>query len=116
MDIASLPPVAGYAGAAPAAPGLAVGGHEAEPAPQPKPLPQPRTRADLEQFLADLQKVLSPLSRSLQFSIDERSGRTIVRVIDRATREVIRQIPSEEILALADRMDKVQGLLLSTTG
>lgn len=112
MDIAKLPPVASYAGAAPAAPGLAVGG--LEPAPQPRP--QPKTRADLEQFLADLQKVLSPLSRSLQFSIDDRSGRTVVRVIDRSTREVIRQIPSEEILALADRMDKIQGLLLSTTG
>lgn len=114
MDIARLPAVTGYTGTAPAAPGLAGGGHEAEPAPQ--PMPQPKTRADLEQFLADLQKVLSPLSRSLQFSIDDRSGRTIVRVIDRSTREVIRQIPSEEILALADRMDKVQGLLLSTTG
>ncbi|HMM70914.1 MAG TPA: flagellar protein FlaG [Rhodocyclaceae bacterium] len=114
MDIAKLPPVASYAGAAPAAPGLAVGGHEGGAAAQSRP--QPKTRADLEQFLADLQKVLSPLSRSLQFSIDDRSGRTIVRVIDRSTREVIRQIPSEEILALADRMDKIQGLLLSTTG
>lgn len=41
------------------------------------------------------------LQRDLQFNIDKESGRVVVRVIDSETDELIRQIPSEEVLALA---------------
>ena len=41
------------------------------------------------------------LQRDLQFNIDKESGRVVVRVIDSKTDELIRQIPSEEVLALA---------------
>ncbi|MEE9494457.1 MAG: flagellar protein FlaG [Gammaproteobacteria bacterium] len=43
------------------------------------------------------------LQRDLQFNIDKESGRVVVRVIDSETDELIRQIPSEEVLALAKR-------------
>ena len=39
--------------------------------------------------------------RSLKFSIDEISGRNVVKVIDKQTEEVIRQIPIEEVLTIA---------------
>jgi uncharacterized FlaG/YvyC family protein len=42
--------------------------------------------------------------RELNFSIDEQTGRTVVKVIDNNTKEVIRQIPAEEVLALARRV------------
>ena len=42
--------------------------------------------------------------RELNFSIDEQTGRTVVKVIDHETKDVIRQIPAEEILALARRV------------
>ena len=38
--------------------------------------------------------------RNLSFSVDDSSGRTVVRVVDTQTEEVIRQIPSEEMLVL----------------
>lgn len=41
------------------------------------------------------------LQRSLQFSVDEELGRTIVKVLDSETDEMIRQIPTEEVLAIA---------------
>jgi flagellar protein FlaG len=41
------------------------------------------------------------MNRYLEFQVDEQSGRTVVTVKDRNTGEVIRQIPSEEILRLA---------------
>lgn len=40
-------------------------------------------------------------NNNLEFSIDEELGRTIVRVVDKETGDTIRQIPPEEILALA---------------
>lgn len=49
---------------------------------------------------------------SLQFSIDDDTGKTIVRVSDAQTGEMIRQIPSEELLDIARSLDKMQGMLL----
>ena len=40
------------------------------------------------------------VQRNLAFSVDDSSGRTVVRVVDTQTEEVIRQIPSEEMLVL----------------
>ena len=52
------------------------------------------------------------LSSSLEFSIDQQSGRTIVRIVDTGTQQLIRQIPSEEMLAISQALDKLQGLLI----
>ena len=45
------------------------------------------------------------------FSIDHESGRMFIRVIDNATNEVIRQIPPEEFVRIADRLAKMIGIL-----
>ena len=54
----------------------------------------------------------SPHGQSLEFSIDEDSKRTIVKVIDVDTKEVVRQMPSEEALRIAKSLDKASGLLI----
>ncbi|WON73600.1 flagellar protein FlaG [Nitrosospira sp. Is2] len=53
-------------------------------------------------------------ANSMEFSLDSDSGRVVVKIIDSATQEVVRQIPMEEMLALAKALDKFQGLLLHT--
>ena len=50
--------------------------------------------------------------RNLQFTVDEDTGIDVVKVIDTETEEVIRQFPSEEVLAIARALDKLQGLLI----
>jgi flagellar protein FlaG len=51
--------------------------------------------------------------RSLRFSVDEASGRTVVTVVDTQSDEVIRQIPSEEVLALIQHLRNDDGLLIN---
>ena len=51
---------------------------------------------------------------SLEFSVDTDTNRIVVKVIDNQTRELVRQIPMEEMLALAKAMNQLQGLLLQT--
>lgn len=51
-------------------------------------------------------------AQGLRFSIDEESGKTVVKIVDTSTQEVLRQFPSAEALALAHSIDKMQGLLL----
>lgn len=60
----------------------------------------------------EVQKAVAPLAQELQFSIDKGSGKTVVKVMDTGTHKVVRQIPSEEILAMAQQLDKLQGLLV----
>ena len=57
-------------------------------------------------------KFVSSINNSLQFSIDKDTDQVIVKVIDKATKEVIKQIPSEEMVALAKALNKLQGLLV----
>lgn len=52
------------------------------------------------------------MNNSLQFSIDDDSGRTVVKVVDKQTDEVLRQIPSEEMLDIARALGKLKGLLV----
>jgi flagellar protein FlaG len=66
----------------------------------------------LQAAVEKMQKFVSMAASDIQFSIDEDSGVTVVKVVDRETKDVIRQIPSEEMLDLAQALDKLQGLLI----
>lgn len=73
----------------------------------------PKPGGDLKQAVQDLNNYAQSLRRDLRFSIDEESGETVVKVMDHESGEVIRQIPSEELLAIAHSLKNAQGLLLS---
>ena len=58
----------------------------------------------LQQAVGQLNTYAQNLNRALQFRVDRDSGETVVRVLDSTTDEVIRQIPNEEVLTIANRM------------
>ena len=68
--------------------------------------------ADLKRSVDALNKFLKPVASNIEFSIDQDSGRTLVKVVDTDTNTVIRQTPSKEVLAIAKELDKLQGLLI----
>ena len=70
------------------------------------------TAEQLTQAVKQIQDVIKQTAQSLQFSIDKDSGSTVVKVVDTESKKVIRQIPSEEVLAIAKALDKLQGLLV----
>jgi len=67
----------------------------------------------LQSALNKMTEHVQNLQRALQFSVDEESGETVVKVVDSETKEVIRQIPSEELLAIANRLRSTAGVLLA---
>ena len=104
-----------------APPGLAVGTAVATPPPSPDggavasaapaapatpPAPAAPSREELQQAARQVQEKLQARASNLVFSLDEDSGQTVVKVIDAQTEEVIRQMPSEEMLALAQSLDE----------
>ena len=59
------------------------------------------SQPELDYAVSRLNEYIQSSRRDLHFSVDKGSGRVVVKVIDSETREVIRQIPSEEVMALA---------------
>jgi flagellar protein FlaG len=55
-------------------------------------------------------------SRQLAFSVDESSDRPVVKVTDTESGKVIRQIPSEEVLKLSERLRDLQSDLGNAVG
>lgn len=51
-------------------------------------------------------------SSDLQFSVEGENKDVVVRVVDSQTKELIRQIPSEEMVAISKAMDNLSGLLV----
>jgi flagellar protein FlaG len=51
-------------------------------------------------------------SSDLQFSVEGDNKDVVVRVVDSQTKEVIRQIPSEQMVAISKAMDNLSGLLV----
>ncbi len=69
-----------------------------------------------EQVLAavtDMQDFVQATHHNIQFQLDEDSGRMLVKVTERDTGEVIRQIPSEEAVRLAESLSEIRSLLFS---
>lgn len=73
----------------------------------------PKSEDQVKQAVQKIQGTVDNLAHNLRFSIDEDTGKTIIKVMDVHTEEVIRQIPSEEAVEIARTLDKVQGLLFN---
>jgi flagellar protein FlaG len=68
--------------------------------------------AQLTDAVSKINKSMASESRGLEFSVDSDSKRTVVKVVDRQTNELIRQIPTVETLQIAHALDQAQGLLI----
>lgn len=71
--------------------------------------------ADLGNAVSDLNKVAQANAQGVRFSVDEESGRTVVKVVDTQTDKVLRQIPSVEALKLWRSIEQMQGVMLRDT-
>lgn len=60
----------------------------------------------LSKLLSDLQSRVPEAAKELQFSVDQESGKSIVTLTDRATKEVLWQIPSEVALRISKELDQ----------
>ena len=106
---AGAPAVAHSAPAAPAATAAPVVKARAA-APAPRFDPQELQR-QLQEAVAELNKQMEHTGVSLGFSIDESIGRSIVKVVNKDTGELVRQIPSEDVVRVAHSIESLKGIL-----
>ncbi|GBO83138.1 flagellar protein FlaG [Marinobacter salsuginis] len=69
-------------------------------------------REELDDAVSQLNDFVQNVQRDLQFEVDSDLGQTIVKVVDQSTKEVIRQIPDELALRLAENLQQDEPLTL----
>ena len=72
------------------------------PAASTTPTPVEKEAPELKVAVETVETKVNSMQRQLQFTVDESSGRTIITVIDRESGEIVRQIPPEELLQIAE--------------
>jgi flagellar protein FlaG len=75
------------------------------------------TLDQVNEAVSQLNKSAQAKSQGLEFSVDSDTKRTVVKVIDQSTKEVLRQIPSPEALEIAKSLESKAstGLLIQQT-
>lgn len=75
---------------------------------------QQQTFEQLKNVVDSINRALKQSNNNLEFSVDNDSKKTVVKLVDKETGDVVRQFPSNEVLAIARSIDRIQqGLLLS---
>lgn len=90
----------------PPTPGLGVETIPTSPPPEPQ-------EAELANALTQLRQAIElKAPNELEFTVDKETGRTIIRIVDSKTGDVLRQIPPRELIEIAKSIDRMQGLLV----
>ena len=55
---------------------------------------------------------MSEMNRGLEFSVDEDSGRDVIKVIDKESGETVKQFPSEQVLDIVSKLAEATGVLV----
>lgn len=114
MNAASppLPPAAAERGSPASAPAAGANPIRID---APKPAERTPGKEELEQALKRINTTLQDRSPGLEFSIDRDSERSVVKVVDKDTKEVIRQMPSREAIEIAEALDKLHSIMVRAT-
>ncbi len=70
--------------------------------------------AKASQAVVELNDYVQRVGRDLHFSLDTGSGKTIIKVLNSETKELVRQIPPQKILELAEILEQTN--TLTSTG
>ena len=72
----------------------------------------PPPQIDIKEVVAEINAIMESQKRNILFQVDNKSKTLIILVKKMQTGEVIRQIPSEEIMKLRERLREMRGGLM----
>jgi len=67
---------------------------------------------DVKESVKDINEIVKKVKEDLSFEVHDETERMMVKVIDRKTKEVIKELPPEEMLDLSARIHEMVGLLI----
>ena len=69
-------------------------------------------KKEIDSYIRKILKDASLLNRDLEYSINRETDEVIVRVVDKSTNKVIKEIPPESLQRLQERLKEQIGLLI----
>lgn len=72
---------------------------------------QQMSSEDVKEMVESFQELSETIQTKLSFSVHEENNEIVVKIFDKESEELIRQFPSEEMLALQDKMSDLAGFL-----
>jgi flagellar protein FlaG len=75
------------------------------------PKPSAKEPVDLKTVIRDIQRVSDAFNRHLTFTLNEKLGQVVVKVVDNDTDKVVREIPPKELQRVYERIREVMGVL-----
>ena len=70
------------------------------------------TESQVRDAIGAANAALKQVTNDLEFSRDTETGKIVVRIVDADTQQIIRQFPSEEMLAIARAINRFEGFLI----
>ena len=95
-----------------AAGGVAVASDGHAPEAAPAAAAEPPSREAVAAAVAQVNAHLDAQNRAIEFTIDPDTKAVVVKLIDKQDNQVLRQVPSQEMLEIAKALDQLQGSLL----
>lgn len=74
---------------------------------------KPPLKDEVEKTTRELNSYMDELKTSLGFSINEKTKELMVNIINRDTKEIIKQIPPKELMTIREKMAELAGILLN---
>ncbi len=81
------------------------------PAPVATPALQP-SAPQVDAAIEAANQTMQSNATNVKFEKDNTSGKIVVRVVDSETQQVLRQMPSEEMLSMSKALDSLRGLMV----
>ena len=110
-DLASRSPVSGDSAAAATRRATASTPAAQDVAKTSEPQEEP-SEETLTAAIGSVEEYIKPFNNKLEFSVDDDIDRVVVKVVDKETEDVILQIPSEDMIAIAKALDNIKGLFI----
>lgn len=73
---------------------------------------KPPSASELADAIKKLNETVKLYKGDLQFTVDEDTNLQVVKVVDRGSKELIRQIPSPEVVRIAKAIDEFSSLFI----
>ncbi len=71
-----------------------------------------KLKKELKETIEDMNKIVETVEENLSFKLHEKTDRLMTQVINIETREVIKEMPPEEMLDLAARIHRMVGIII----
>ncbi|WP_042142983.1 MULTISPECIES: flagellar protein FlaG [unclassified Pseudoalteromonas] len=74
---------------------------------------QPTELVNLDELAQKLQDFADETNTSLEFLVDQDSGRNVIKVIDKTSGDIVKQYPTEEVLSIVAKLSEAPGAFIN---